>query len=298
MTIKICRVRTVAGALSILEALSRRNVRFRGQRDARWKLESTLARHFISPPSNRTSLEIDGMIDQFIVNLKSIGVDFPFEINDRRARLEFARHYGVPSPLIDFSHSPYVALFFAFDGVRPHTAKRTECAAIYCLNMKELAGIWARITSKTIDGNVDGAGFSTNHNDFLYNERGLFQDEYPHSTLKYIEMPASWNRRMQRQLGVFLYDTVNYKAWGYDGLEDFLAKQEELMGSSDKLAPVLTKLLIPHKVGRDIFERLEIMGVTASLLFENHEGPQLTLSTRIITAVKWGAPGTSATLAH
>jgi hypothetical protein len=151
MTIKICRVRTAAGALSILEALARRNVRFRGQRNARWSLESTLARHFISPPSNRTSLEIDGMIDQFIVNLRSIGIDFPFEINDRRARLEFARHYGVPSPLIDFSHSPYVALFFAFDGVRPHTAKRTECAAIYCLNMMELAGIWARISSKTIE---------------------------------------------------------------------------------------------------------------------------------------------------
>jgi hypothetical protein len=106
----------------------------------------------------------------------------------------------------------------------------------------------------------------------LYTERYLFKDEYPHSTLKYIEMPASWNRRMQRQLGVFLYDTVSYKCWGYDGLEDFLSKQDELMGSSGELVPVLTNVLIPHKVGRDIFERLEIMGVTASLLFENHEG--------------------------
>jgi hypothetical protein len=50
------------------------------------------------------------MIDHFIVNLISIGVTLPFDQDDRRGRLEFARHYGVPSPLIDFSQSPYVAL--------------------------------------------------------------------------------------------------------------------------------------------------------------------------------------------
>ena len=281
MTLKIHRVRTAVGAISILEALSRQNLRFRGQRDAGWKLRSTLVRHFISPPSDITSLEIDGMIDHFIVNLKSIGIDLPFETSDRRARLEFARHYGVPSPLIDFSHSPYVALFFAFDGVRPHTANRTEYAAIYCVDMMQLAGIWAQITSKTIHGKI-GERFAEHHNNFLYNERGLFENGYPHSTLKYIEMPASWNRRMQRQLGVFLYDTINYKSWGFDDLEHFLSKQKEVPGPLD--APVLTKVLIPHKVGRDIFERLEIMGITASLLFENHEDA----ATDVINSYNYG----------
>jgi hypothetical protein len=94
MTLKIHRVQTAAGAISILEKLSRHS-RFRSQRNAGWKLGITLARHFISPSSSTTPLEIDGMIDQFIVNLKSIGIDLPFETSDRRARLEFARHYGV-----------------------------------------------------------------------------------------------------------------------------------------------------------------------------------------------------------
>ena len=109
MTLKIHRVQTAAGAISFLEALSKHDVRFRGQRNAAWKLGSTLARHFISPPSSTTTFDIDGMIDHFIVNLKSIGIDLPFETNDRRARLEFARHYGVPSPLIDFSHSYHLS---------------------------------------------------------------------------------------------------------------------------------------------------------------------------------------------
>ena len=82
------------------------------------------------------------MISHFLVELKSIGITPPFAMDDRRARLEFARHYGVPSPLIDFSFSPYVALFFAFDTVRPHVSKEADHAAIRCLNISELAGVW------------------------------------------------------------------------------------------------------------------------------------------------------------
>ena len=62
------------------------------------------------------------MIDHFIVKLASIGIPLPFDKHDRRGRLEFARHYGVPSPLIDFSYSPYVALFFAFKSLTRNSA--------------------------------------------------------------------------------------------------------------------------------------------------------------------------------
>jgi len=174
-----------------------------------------------------TPSKIDAMIDHFIVNLKSIGLTLPFEAHDRRARLEFARHYGVPSPLIDFTHSFYVALFFAFNGVRPTIAKSKDYAAIYCINIESLAHIWARTTSRNIEGTIDGTLISRQFIDFLHREQALFANGYPHSTLKYIEIPASWNRRMQRQLGLFLYDTVNYETLGCDDLEDFLAKQIE-----------------------------------------------------------------------
>jgi hypothetical protein len=99
------------------------------------------------------------MISYFIVKLKSIGITPPFETDDRRARLEFARHYGVPSPLIDFSFSPYIALFFAFNGVRPQDSKKGDRVAICCLNIYELAGVWARNCARKYDGTVDHAVF-------------------------------------------------------------------------------------------------------------------------------------------
>jgi FixJ family two-component response regulator len=73
---------------------------------------------------------------------------------------------------------------------------------------------------------------------------------------------------MQRQRGVFLYDTLQYKVRGFVDLEEFLARPE-INAEGPK---ILTKVLIPHKVGREIMERLEIMAVTATLLFESHEG--------------------------
>ena len=255
MTVKQIYVRTPDRAFQILEQLAKGNTCFRGHSDARWRLESTLARHRKAPPTPRTTHEIDEMIDHFIVNLALIGLPLPFDKRDRRGRLEFARHYGVPSPLIDFSLSPYVALFFAFNGVRPLEAKKGEHAAIYCLNVFELAGVWARQCARQLDGSI-GPEFTNHHRRFLYDLEEPFVNGYESGIVKYFDMPASWNRRMQRQHGVFLYDTLNYPLAGYAGLEAYLG-QSEVPGPDEKV--MLTKVLIPHKFGQ-IFERLELNG--------------------------------------
>jgi hypothetical protein len=217
----------------------------------KWPIESTLNRHRAYFSSPTLGHDIDEMISHFIVRLKSIDVTPPFSSNDRRARLEYARHYGVPSPLIDFSLSPYIALFFAFNGVRPRDAKKTDYAAICCLNINELALVWARnraqrpgerIDSKTLD--------EENHG-------------YPVGILKYFDLPASWNRRMLRQLGVFLYDTLDYKRDGLKNLDEYL-NQPEAPSEPPTKDVMLTKVLIPHEFGREIFERLELMGITAT----------------------------------
>jgi hypothetical protein len=282
MTVKETHVRTADRAFQILEQLSKEGYAcFRGHRDARWRLKSTLAQHRKVPPNPRTTHEIDEMIDHFIVNLASIGIPLPFDKGDRRGRLEFARHYGVPSPLIDFSLSPYVALFFAFNGVRPLEAKKGEHAAIYCLNVLALAGVWARQCARQLDGSISGTEFNNHHHRFLYNQEEPFVNGYKPGIVKYFDMPASWNRRMQRQHGVFLYDTLNYPLVGYADLEAYLG-QSEVPGPDEKV--MLTKVLIPHKVGREIFERLELMGITATHLYDSHEGAALD----VVNAYNYG----------
>ncbi|MEA2833631.1 MAG: hypothetical protein QOG66_1833 [Methylobacteriaceae bacterium] len=92
---------------------------------------------------------------------------------------------------------------------------------------------------------------------------------YDVGILKYFDTPASWNRRMQRQLGAFLYDTFDYATNGFSDLENFLEQPEPPGPDAD---PIITKLLVPHSIGRGIFERLELVNATGTHLYDSPEG--------------------------
>jgi hypothetical protein len=284
MTIKIIKANTSTKFFKALEELTPNNNHvFRGHKDSKWHLTSTLARHRRAPYHPTMSWDVDEMLRRFIINLKITGIDPPFErdvpvARRRRARLEFGRHYGIPSPLIDFSRSPYVAAYFAFAGVRPYESKKRDQCAVYCLNTFELALIWAQLklpTIKTDEG--DSAKVGRDHSEiirkFIYAEPA-FNEGYPANDLKFIRQPASWNRRMQRQLGSFLYDSMNYEEQlRRKDLEDFLTQKEEAPRESRmKSEAVLTKIVAPHKIARDVMERLDLMGISATHLYDDAEG--------------------------
>jgi hypothetical protein len=285
MTITTIETQTASEAFEKLEELARSGAAslFRGHRDASWRLQSTFARHRPVPFSRFSSTEIDEMIDHFIVRLRSMNIDVPFEIWDRRGRLEFARHYGVPSPLIDFSLSPYVALFFAFNGVKPLSSTGSDYAAIYCLNIQEVASVWARNCARKHNGDVDSSKMYAEHRKFLSENENLFSNGYDVGVLKYFSMPASWNRRMTRQLGVFLYDTLPHAERDGSGLEVYLS-QEEVLSYHPHGKVMLTKVVIPHSAGKEVFEQLEITGTSATQLYDSHEGAVMD----VINAYNYG----------
>ena len=76
---------------------------------------------------------------------------------------------------------------------------------------------------------------------------------------------------MQRQLGVFLYDTLNYAQVGFKDLEAYL-DQPEVPSEPPTGKVILTKVTIPHKIVSEVFQRLDLMGVSASHLYDSHEG--------------------------
>lgn len=118
MTLEVKEFESLPKLMANLEALALSNeqIVFRGHRDADWKIGSTLAR-YTSIPHHNWDTHIDDMLSHFIVNALSIGT-IPFPPGNRRSRLEYGRHYGVPTPVIDFSWSPYVALHFAVSGIQ------------------------------------------------------------------------------------------------------------------------------------------------------------------------------------
>jgi hypothetical protein len=111
---------------------------YRGQRDATWRLETTLDRRRpgmtlgkyltlierIQPRIEQVSRRTWPALNQEISGLRSRGLDsiwlFPVTSANTMTILSFMvylRQHGFPSPLLDWTSDPYRAAFFAFAGV-------------------------------------------------------------------------------------------------------------------------------------------------------------------------------------
>lgn len=104
---------------------------YRGQAGHNWHLSSTLGRLFDGGSVPREHEE--SLLREFRLAMRGRGLDLS-NINDDREVWALGQHHGLCTPLIDWTKSPYVALFFAFDemdveGV-PNPAR-----AVFCLNM-------------------------------------------------------------------------------------------------------------------------------------------------------------------
>jgi hypothetical protein len=79
---------------------------------------------------------------------------------------------------------------------------------------------------------------------------------------------------MLRQLGVFIYDSLQYgtEPLPFRDLEDFIEKGVDPDDAEGKPNVTLHKIVIPNGAAPEIFERLELMGIDGTRLYDNHEG--------------------------
>jgi FRG domain len=134
---------------------------FRGQGNAKWKLQTTLERRTPKVDVVSSYLNLISEIKPAIETFTGNTFDFPerevekmcreydcFEFWLRRSTTYLAhlRHCGFPSPLLDWSKSPYVAAYFAFA-----RAKHDGNVAIYAYreraNSAGFQGEWERHTA-------------------------------------------------------------------------------------------------------------------------------------------------------
>ncbi len=244
---------------------------FRGHQKESWRTQSTLAR-YSSVPHRAYHSRLDKMLSHFLINALSVGT-VPFNKDNRRARLEYGRHFGVPSPLIDFSWSPYVALFFALNGVDDRPGAGSENAAVYALNIEALGISWAHFLANRHGGDTHDrhTEFNKIFDEFRWEKEqaDMFKDVYPENKLKFIRFPASWNQRMHRQLGCFLYDTIDYARMGHKDFESLVESFNFPTAPCGEMEPTMHKILFPLSYAGEAFTRLELMGITATRLLDH-----------------------------
>ncbi|GJD40820.1 hypothetical protein OICFNHDK_3296 [Methylobacterium bullatum] len=262
-TIPYTDATTLFGKLEDL-ALSGGQYAFRGHQNSNWLIESTLTR-YTNIPMNSFQADLEEMLIYFMYKMKSLD-SIPFDNFDRRSILEFGRHYGVPTPVIDFSWSPYVATYFAFSSIQwryaaPVNTETNEAqnAAIIALDTQLLAQGWVKSFQLRPE----------EYDNFLYESPDFFATEYPADVLKFIHFPASWNRRMQSQQGCFVYDALtNASGAQFRSFHDFVEKIQEPSQPGGGKKPTAYKFLVPHSEAGRVFAKLELMNINGINLID------------------------------
>lgn len=212
------------------------NWAFRGERDARWPLYSSLSRYLMNfhvapkawPEQERRIIRIfKRKAHQFL--------DRPPDLDDDFQWLALMQHHGAPTRLIDFTWSPYVAAFFALE-------RTLEDGVVWAINP-------ARVDS------------SRNFQPAKTDPRAPanFQRYYIKGTRRFIWMgePHTMNQRLIAQSGTFAVPGVLDVP-----IEDILSDNEHIMA----------KFVMTQAVRETGMRELYRMNITYATLFPDLDG--------------------------
>jgi len=132
---------------NLIDSLGERsdNFLFRGQSDSNWKLDTTIERK-LKPPISlsryyRFAYTAKPKLETFVKTTWDIPTPHEYDgwLKEKDTLtffdmpgydyLAYLRHHGYPSPFIDWTASPYIAAFFAFNGCAP---AENKSVSVYC----------------------------------------------------------------------------------------------------------------------------------------------------------------------
>ena len=139
---------------------------FRGHRRADWALMPTLAR---IPLNNIITSDLANMqLDRFKLAVRGRMRDAALVEPGQEDELwSVGQHHGLMTPLLDWTYSPYVALFFAFQKEDSEDEQDNDYRAVYVVNKSFLKEYEEETTIRVVEPSKD-------HHGRLVNQAGLF----------------------------------------------------------------------------------------------------------------------------
>jgi hypothetical protein len=215
------------------------NWAFRGERDERWPLYSSLSRYFQNFGVARAAWpEQEGRILRIFKRKAHQFLEKPPDPDDDFQWLALMQHHGAPTRLLDFTWSPYVAAFFALE--------RTLADGV----------VWAMNPARVHSRHVAGKPVRMDPRD-----KGNFRRYFLDGKHRFIWMgePHTMNRRLIAQSGTF----------AVPGVLDMPV--EEILSDTDQ-ENILAKFILTNAVREVGMRELYRMNITYATLFPDLDG--------------------------
>jgi len=212
--------------------LSGKRFLFRGQKDAR-RLRTSFHRTGRADLVRFRNEDVTALRNHLSARTKHV---FNFGIPDEfGAFLNLIQHHGYPTPLLDWTYSPYVAAFFAYRKISNEKAAKADPDArvrIFVFDQQEWKTDWQQILLLLFPG--------------------------PHLSIG--EFMSIENERMIPQQAATTVTSL-------DDIESYIREKEDL-----KKKTYLSAIDLPIRDRREVVRELRYMGITAGSLFPGLDG--------------------------
>lgn len=241
---------------------NKNNFIFRGQRDPEWKLSSTLEREFLDNGLNLNKDFYNDICQDLLKQYKPLfrgRIAEQYLLTDNSFNDElwaFGQHYDLKTPLLDWSYSFFVALYFAFI----KKDEKIKHRAVFILNRQTLP----------FQHNIEyiEPKFDIGHR--LNAQKGLFtkntNDDFEKINQKYKDALKNLSHQInQYQHMLKDFDFQKYSFFGDS------PKEENNRFSEIKNLP-LNKILISNTLRSQILNLLQSVNIDSFTLFPDTKG--------------------------
>jgi len=215
-----------------VSSLSGRRFLFRGQKDAR-RLRTSFHRTGRADLVRFSNEDVTALRNHLSAKTKHV---FNFGVPDEfGAFLNLIQHHGYPTPLLDWTYSPYVAAFFAYRKISNDMAAKADPDArvrVFVFDQQEWKTDWQQILLLLFPG--------------------------PHFSIG--EFMSIENERMIPQQAATTVTSL-------DDIESYIRAKEEIKNKT-----YLSAIDLPVRERREVVRELRYMGITAGSLFPGLDG--------------------------